>query len=271
MMGLADRERLEAGRLLDEWERRAQYTFRRLFPDCTTTCKPTSLRREDHAGLCRVLYRKHTDFLAAGAEHRERLFLAANQIGKTIAAAYEVTCHVTGLYPHWWEGRRFEKPTNWWVAGDTMLTTRDILQVTLMGPLETVDTKAWAGVIPAHLVADTTRRAGGVDKCLDQVRITHVTGGRSVIEFRSYDQGRRAFQGTAQDGVWLDEEPPDGEDIYSECLTRTITTDGLILTTFTPLRGLTPFLQQYLETAVMADATGETRRASDVVFPGGAP
>jgi hypothetical protein len=30
----------------------------------------------------------------------------------------------------------------------------------------------------------------------------------------------------------------------------------MIIATFTPLRGLTPFIDQYLETSEMADATG---------------
>jgi hypothetical protein len=33
--------------------------------------------------------------------------MAANRIGKSEAGAYEVTCHLTGLYPPWWTGRRF--------------------------------------------------------------------------------------------------------------------------------------------------------------------
>ena len=55
----------------------------------------------------RELYAKHIDFFHAGATHRERLFLAANQTGKTTAGAYEVTAHLTGIYPDWWEGKRF--------------------------------------------------------------------------------------------------------------------------------------------------------------------
>jgi len=268
-MALDDRDRTEATALLAEWDRRASYKLRTLFPDCRKGCKPGSRRAEDHVAFCRALYPKHVLFFRTGAEHRERLFLAANQIGKTLAAGYEVSCHLTGLYPAWWEGRRFDRPTNWWAAGDTVLTTRDIIQVTLMGPIEGIDTRRWNGMIPAHLVADVTRRSGGVDKCLDQVHVTHVCGDRSTLEFRSYDQGRRSFQGTAQDGVWLDEEPPDTDDIYTECLTRTITTDGMILTTFTPLRGLTPFRQQYLETSGLADATDEPQSARSVFFPDG--
>jgi hypothetical protein len=46
--------------------------------------------------------------------YRERLFLKANRVGGTAMAAYEVTCHLTGLYPHWWIGRRFTEAGDWW-------------------------------------------------------------------------------------------------------------------------------------------------------------
>ncbi len=37
--------------------------------------------------------------------------MAANRVGKTEGAGgYEMTCHLTGRYPHWWEGRRFSGP-----------------------------------------------------------------------------------------------------------------------------------------------------------------
>ena len=57
----------------------------------------------------------------------------------------------------------------------------------------------------------------------------------SQIGLKTYIQGRSAFEGTERDVVWGDEEMP--LDIYSECLTRTATTDGRISLTFTPLEG----------------------------------
>ncbi|MCW5980334.1 MAG: terminase family protein [Bryobacteraceae bacterium] len=53
---------------------------------------------------------------------------------------------------------------------------------------------------------------------------------------KSYDQRRESFQGTEQDVIWLDEEPP--LDLYTECLMRTMTTGGTVMLAFTPLRGL---------------------------------
>ena len=54
----------------------------------------------------RELYPKQIDFFGAGLLYKERLFMAANRVGKTVAGAFETTCHLTGRYPIWWEGRR---------------------------------------------------------------------------------------------------------------------------------------------------------------------
>lgn len=249
---------------------RKNYKVQKYFHDCLPECRvPTSKETKDHEPLpgnltptCRVLYRPHLRFFAAGATHRERVFLAANRIGKTEAAAFEIRCHLTGLYPWWWRGRRFNGPTEWWAAGDTRLTTRDIIQTSLMGPHEKVPMGEWCGMLDPHLITNVVRASGGVANCLDSLYVKHVGGGISELAFKSYDQGRRVFQGTAKHGVWLDEEPPDGgdaaeseaqgsSDVWTECLLRTMTTEGIIIATFTPLRGYTPFLKAYVETAVM--------------------
>ena len=43
-------------------------------------------------------YPKQREFHAAGAIHRERLLMAANQVGKTLAGACEAAFHLTGRY-----------------------------------------------------------------------------------------------------------------------------------------------------------------------------
>ncbi|RVI42920.1 terminase large subunit domain-containing protein, partial [Sinorhizobium medicae] len=55
-------------------------------------------------------YAKQREFHAAGATFRERLFMAGNQLGKTLAGAAEAAMHLTGRYPEWWQGRRFDRP-----------------------------------------------------------------------------------------------------------------------------------------------------------------
>lgn len=246
----------------------------RYFHDCLPGCKAGSLDPKDHVPLegheaptCRVLYVKALQFMAAGARYPERLFLAANRIGKTESAAYEVTAHLTGVYPKWWKGKRFDRPTDWRAAGDTMLTTRDILQKALLGPHEGVPDARWTGMIPSHLIVDYTRKSGGIANCIDTVFVQHAekvhgAPGISRLSFLSYDMGRRVFQGFDCDGIMLDEEPPDPQEraeaqaqgsseIYTECLLRVMTKDGIVIATFTPLRGMTTFLKHYFETAMM--------------------
>jgi phage terminase large subunit-like protein len=265
------------------------YKIGKYFHDCLPECKPGSPHRKDHVPLpgnamptCRVLYKKHLQFFRAGVQHTERLFLAANRIGKTEAAAFEVATHLSGRYPHWWNGRRFAHPTRWWAAGDTRQTTRDIIQVALMGAHEGVPTAEWSGMIEPRLVAKVIRATGGVANCLDTIYVEHVEKEHgapmlSEISLKSYDQGRRTFQGTAKHGVWLDEEPPPPQEasesmaqgsseIYTECLLRLMTTAGILISTYTPLRGMTPFLKDYIESAVMPGTEGDVDARSNF-FP----
>ena len=167
--------------------------------------------------------------------------MAANRVGKTFGVGgYETTLHLTGRYPDWWEGRRFTGPIEAWVASDTAETTRDIVQAALMGPLAELGT----GLIPAGTIVGEPSRRSGVTGAFDTAHIRHVSGGVSRLGFKSYDQGRKKFQGTAKHVVWLDEEPP--ADVYDECMLRLMTTDGLLLCTFTPLEGMTEIVRRFL-------------------------
>lgn len=197
----------------------------------------------------RDVYRKHIEFFAAGATFRERGLLGGNRVGKTLAGAFETTCHLTGLYPPWWTGRRFPKPTRGWAAGDTSKTVAEIMQAKLMG----TPTHPDAGLIPRSLIRSKTRKTG-VPDAYASINVEHVTGGTSVLSFKSYDQKRISFQGTAQDFIWLDEEVD--ESIYEECVYRTLKTSdfegGIIYLTFTPLMGLTAVVQLFIPDGVTA-------------------
>ncbi len=51
-------------------------------------------------------YLKHIEWLNAGSDFRERCAMMANSVGKTFSlGGYEIACHLTGLYPDWWEGK----------------------------------------------------------------------------------------------------------------------------------------------------------------------
>lgn len=185
---------------------------------------------------------KHKAFFDAGATYHERLFMAANRSGKSVSGALEAAYHLTGLYPDWWTGRRFDRPVNLWACGQTGQTTRDTVQKELLGPITAVGT----GMIPKDLILGMSSRPG-VPKGVDTARVRHVSGGTSVLGFKSFDQDIKAFMGTAMDVVWWDEECP--ADIYGEMSTRLMTTNGIIYGTFTPLHGLTPLIINFSKTA----------------------
>lgn len=194
----------------------------------------------DTGPLRRELYPKHMEFFRAGLRHRERLILAANRIGKSEGiGGYELTLHLTGRYPDWWEGRRFRKPITAWAAGETGKDVRDSMQLKLIGNW----TEQGTGLIPGDDLVKVVPRAG-VPEAADKIYVKHVSGGNSVLALKSYEQGRESFQSTEIDVIWLDEECP--ENIYSECIIRTMTTGGIIMLTFTPLNGLTPLIMQFL-------------------------
>ncbi len=162
--------------------------------------------------------------------------------GKTDLGAFEVAVHMTGLYPDWWQGRRFPASIKGWAAGDTSKTVREIIQPKLVGDEGAIGT----GMIPAHTIHHISHKANGAGM-IDTIWVKHVSGGLSSMVLKSYMEGRKSFQGTAMDLIWLDEEPE--EAIYTECVMRTMTTNGLILMTFTPLSGLTPLVLKFMQEA----------------------
>jgi len=194
----------------------------------------------DEGPLRRELYARHMEFFRLGKIHRERLFMAANRVGKTEGAGgFELALHLTGLYPPWWEGRTFDGPISAWTAGTTNQTTRDILQAKLCGRGDAVGT----GLIPGDRIVTTYKKSGSAD-AYEFITVEHVSGGLSRLGFKTYEQGRKAFEGTEQHVILLDEEPTMA--IYTECLTRTMTTRGLVMVTFTPLQGISAVVLSFL-------------------------
>lgn len=187
-------------------------------------------------------YSKQKEFHASGLLFRERLFMAGNQLGKTLAGAAEAAMHLTGRYPDWWQGKRFDKPVVMLAGSESYELTRDGVQRLLIGP--PMNEEEWGtGYIPKADFIATTRRSG-VSGALDSITVRHVSGGSSTLLFKAYEQGRGKWQANTVDYVWFDEEPP--EDVYFEGITRTNATGGLISVTFTPLKGMSTVVARYL-------------------------
>ncbi|UJP04427.1 MAG: terminase large subunit [Nitrosomonas sp.] len=192
-------------------------------------------------------YKKQIEFHNAGAIYRERLFRAGNQQGKTLSSSHEIAYHLTGKYPAWWEGKSWARATTGWALGESMESTRDTLQRLILGrPNE------WGtGTIPGASIIEI-RRAQGVADSVDSISVRHISGGISRLYFKSYEKGRSKLQGETLDFAALDEEPP--LDIYTEVLTRTNATKGIVWITFTPLLGMSQVVRMFL---------GEKERTND--------
>ena len=98
-------------------------------------------------------------------------------------------------------------------------------------------------MIPKDRLLRWTPRAGTPD-AVETIYVRHVNGGVSQITLKSYEAGQESFQGAELDAIWLDEEPP--MSIYAEALMRTMTTDGIVMMSLTPLRGLSDVVLQFL-------------------------
>src|ERR1700685_690308 len=147
-------------RALEELKRRDEGTkFFRMFPD--------------EGEFARDKYPKQIEFFALGASKPYRCLLGGNGTGKSLAGAYETVCHLTGLYPEWWTGKRYNKPINNWSAGVDFKSIRESMQLTLLGRKGNEGT----GMIPRELIEGEPKY--GPNGVLDYVRVQQISGGFS--------------------------------------------------------------------------------------------
>lgn len=229
-------DQLELLELLEEAERRKKYNkLEAVFPETGP------LRRE--------LYTHAMKFFEAGAKFRDRCFIGGNRSGKTFSLAIETTYHLTGRYPKWWKGKRFNEPTKVWAAGITNKTVKNIIQTGLFGSFLDLG----SGTIPKDDIVKIVTKAG-VSEGIETAYIKHydsfgIEDGVSKIDLLSYDQGPDKFQGESIHFIWLDEEPANAK-IKDECMMRTMKTGdfpgGIMALSFTPLLGLSTVVLNYL-------------------------
>jgi len=187
-------------------------------------------------------YPYQKQFHNEGDENAQRLLMAANRVGKTFCGAAEMAYHLTGLYPDWWNGRQFHNPVRAWAGGESNETTRDICQKELFGQPD--DPNAFGtGAVPKELIGETTRKPG-VPNAFNSVMVKHVSGGNSRLGFKAYEQGYAKWMAEKLHVIWLDEEPD--QSIYSQCITRTADSNGIVYMTFTPESGVTEVVANFI-------------------------
>ena len=187
-------------------------------------------------------YPYQMDFHKTGEDNSQRLLMAANRIGKSYCGAAEMSYHLTGIYPDWWEGRRYDQPITAWAGGVSNETTRDIVQAELLGSPD--DPEAFgSGSIPQKYIIKTERKPG-VPNAKSVALIRHIAGGNSSLHFKAYEMGVDKWQGRSVDVVWLDEEP--SRELYSQAVTRTLDRRGMVYMTFTPEQGMTETVAAFM-------------------------
>lgn len=188
--------------------------------------------------------------------------IAGNRPGKTMSGGAEMAYHLTGKYPEWWEGRRFNHPVLGLAGGKNNEKTRDLVQKELFG--DPADEKKWgAGFVPKDDIGKVVRKPG-VPDAKYHVYVKHYTNGHydgdSKITLLAYDMGKEAWMGFPSDMVWLDEEPP--SDIMGQATRSIVDRGGSIYMTFTPENGRTEVIRSIMENwsihhATWMDASGE--------------
>lgn len=182
-------------------------------------------------------------FIEASKDNFEELLSAGNGTGKTEIGAYVTAMHLTGEYPDWWPGRKWNHPVDVWVCGKTGEALREAAQLKLVGRL---NPDFWgSGMIPLRCLGKREKSRGTAD-VLDTVEVLHSSGGISHLTFKTYAQEPEDWQGPRLDLVWFDEEPRTVKH-YAEALARLMGRNGLSYMTFTPLAGPTEVVKRFVD------------------------
>jgi phage terminase large subunit-like protein len=161
------------------------------------------------------------EFLAAAADHKGRVALGANRIGKSEMGAYEVCLAVTGQHPL----KKYPANGIAWVVGLDNAMIRDI------------DRPMINAFLPSRFKTKFYKQ-DNIWECRCEDR-------EWQIIFKSTEMGVDKFQGAQVDIAWVDEEPQKTE-IFSEIETRLVDRGGNWLITATPLKG-TAWLKELSE------------------------
>lgn len=183
------------------------------------------------------------------------MLLAANRTGKTMSAGYHTALDLTGDYPNWWKGYRYQHAPNFLVSGVDNQQLKDVVQKELFGEVVELEgqkkqfTGGW--VHPDEILRVTWSK---VTQDLATAVTVKSKFGQSMCRLRAYTQsktgqGSLSFAGTSLDGIWVDECPPD--DLVGQLVTRTMTGNlgkgGRMRFTMTPELGATKLVTDFME------------------------
>ena len=99
---------------------------------------------------------------------------------------YELRCHLTGDYPWWWDGRRFDYPITSWAMGVSGEQVRDVLQLSLLGELGDKGFDGSGMIEGEHI--HSFSRSPQTPRLVKEVFVKHVNGGFSKLQFKMYTQ-----------------------------------------------------------------------------------
>lgn len=210
-------------------------------------------------------YEKQRQFFALGARYDVRCLSGGNRTGKTAAVfGGELGYHLTGLYPDWWEGRRFDRPVTAWIGSTDWTTNIYGCQMRLVGDVPAgnigravYDKEAGQFIptgLPKALILGMTKQ-GSVPHALSNVTVRHVTGGVSQCRLIAYSKGRENLQAGKADIVCMDEEPP--LEVATELMARTMDSNGITLLAFTPLKGMSDVVRRFVGDVALDDTFPE--------------
>lgn len=206
-------------------------------------------KKEQFKNENKLAYWKPYDFqkqwIEASKNYHQRYLSAANRIGKTHGACFELASHITGLYSPDWNGAVIEESgVDYWVIGVSQESVNNVLMKELLGVSDCRDlSKLGTGSIPKDCIDIFSMVKDGA-RCL-KVRINHVSGKQNTLSFFASTQDESTLMGATVKYILLDEQFKNEQEIYAQALTRTATTNGFISVTCTPELGVSPLWDKF--------------------------
>ena len=200
----------------------------------------------------------------------EVAFFGGNRTGKTYCGAQQISYWLTGSYPSWYKGHKFDFAPNGVCLANNAQDIREVWQDYLFGG----PTTNYEGFISEDLIVKKIYSNKGV---LESVHIKHESGSISQCQFKTYGQGIDKMQGKRYNFADIDENPGSLE-LYHEVLLRLMDTgdgkgQGKMLLTMTPKHGLTDLVAYFMTHSVIRETelgkmTDEYQTPSELVHNG---